>query len=53
MGVEMVQAVIWSCLVAAVPLADVSLHWKDLRSSASKPKRVAPPQPSVELPRAA
>jgi predicted membrane protein DUF2306 len=53
MGVEMVQAVIWSCLVAAVPLADLSLHWKDLRSSASKPKRVVPPQPSVELPRAA
>src|SRR5687767_11921035 len=27
LGVEIVQAVIWTCLVAAVPLADVALHW--------------------------
>ena len=36
MGVEIVQAVIWTCLVAAVPVADVALQWKDLRSSVSK-----------------
>lgn len=54
MGIEIVQAVIWACLVAAVPLADVALQWKDLRASVSKStKRVVPPQPSVELPRAA
>ncbi|HEU4434386.1 MAG TPA: DUF2306 domain-containing protein [Pyrinomonadaceae bacterium] len=54
MGVEMVQAVIWSCLVAAVPVADVALHWKDLRSAATKPaNRVVAAKPSVELPRAA
>jgi hypothetical protein len=36
LGVEIVQAVIWACLVMAVPLADLSLHWKELRSTLSK-----------------
>jgi uncharacterized membrane protein len=56
MGIEIVQAVIWTCLVAAVPLADVALQWKDIRSSVSKStKRVVEPQPSLpnRLPRAA
>jgi hypothetical protein len=56
MGVEIVQAVIWTCLVAAVPLADVSLHWRELRSSLSgSAKRVVEPKPSVpeRMPRAA
>jgi len=54
MGIEMVQAVIWACLVAAVPLADFALNWKDLRSSVAKStKQVVAAKPSVELPRAA
>src|SRR5687768_6045844 len=56
MGVEIVQAVIWTCLVAAVPLADVALHWYDIRAALSKSsKRVTAPNPSVpeRLPRAA
>lgn len=56
LGVEIVQAVIWTCLVASVPLADVALHWKDIRASLSKStKRVVNPQPSLpnRLPRAA
>ena len=56
MGVEIVQAVIWTCLVAAVPLADVSLHWKDIRASLSSPKKHAvAPKPHVpeRMPRAA
>jgi len=32
LGVEIVQAVIWSCLALAVPLADLSLNWRELRS---------------------
>src|SRR5215470_16459546 len=36
LGVEIVQAIIWSCLALAVPLADVSLHWKEIRSGFSK-----------------
>jgi len=37
LGVEIVQAIIWSCLALAVPLADLSLNWKELRFS--KPVR--------------
>lgn len=56
MGVEIVQAVIWTCLVASVPLADVSLHWKDIRASLSSSKKqlVAPKADVPErMPRAA
>lgn len=37
LGVEIVQAIIWSCLALAVPVADISLSWKDLRSAAAVP----------------
>jgi len=56
LGVEIVQAIIWSCLVAAVPLADVALHWYDIRAAVSNTsKHVVAPKPSVpeRLPRAA
>jgi uncharacterized membrane protein len=55
LGVEMVQAIIWSCLVLAVPLADVSLHWKELRSVSTVPVRPAMPreQTVAEVARAA
>lgn len=56
MGIEIVQAVIWTCLVAAVPLADFALHWKDIRSSLSKStKPVLSTKQNVteQLPRAA
>jgi len=36
LGVEIVQAMIWTCLALAVPLADVSLHWREIRSILSK-----------------
>jgi hypothetical protein len=35
LGIEIVQAIIWSCLALAVTLADVSLNWRELRSAAS------------------
>ena len=38
-SVEIVQAVIWSCLALSVPAADVALHWRELRSSKSVPVR--------------
>jgi hypothetical protein len=31
LGVEIVQAIIWSCLALSVVLADVSLHWREIR----------------------
>jgi uncharacterized membrane protein len=51
-GVEIVQAVIWSCLVLAVPAADVALNWKDLRFSSSVPVRATAAREQT-LPRAA
>src|SRR5215204_6036183 len=46
MGIEMVQAIIWSCLALSVPVADVSLHWKEIRAALSvrtKPAVAAKP----------
>ena len=44
LGVEIVQAIIWSCLVMAVPLADVSIHWNQIKSAASKRDKPRVPQ---------
>ena len=51
-GVEIVQAIIWSCLALSVPLADVSLHWKDLRAKATVPVRPGLPQQPIANPAA-
>ena len=40
MGIEIVQAVIWSCMAVSVPLADVAINWKDFRS-VSAPRKSA------------
>ena len=45
LGVEIVQAIIWSCLALSVPLADVAINWSDLKSTVSVP--VKPRVPSV------
>jgi len=37
MGIEIVQAIIWACLALSVPLADVSLHWREIRSALTVP----------------
>lgn len=48
LGVEIVQAIIWACLALAVPLADVSIHWRELRSSLSAGvKTPVPAKPAV------
>ena len=39
LGIEIVQAIIWSCLALSVPLADVAINWKDLRSTVKAPVR--------------
>jgi hypothetical protein len=33
LGVEIAQAIIWSCLALSVVLADVAIHWKEIRSA--------------------
>jgi len=48
LGVEIVQAMIWSCLALSVPLADVALNWKDLRSTVTVPAKArVSPKPSL------
>ncbi len=37
LGIEIVQAIIWSCLALSVPLADVAINWRELRSAGSVP----------------
>jgi hypothetical protein len=37
LGVEIVQAIIWSCLALALVFADISIHWRELKSAFSKP----------------
>jgi hypothetical protein len=39
LGVEIVQAIIWSCLALSVLLGDVAIHWKEIRSALSVPVR--------------
>jgi len=35
LGVEIAQAIIWSCLALSVVLADISIHWKEVCSALS------------------
>jgi len=44
LGIEIVQAIIWSCLALSVPLADVAIHWKELRSTVTVPVKARVPQ---------
>jgi hypothetical protein len=41
LGVEIVQAIIWSCLALSVVMADVAIHWKEIRSALSLPVKPA------------
>jgi uncharacterized membrane protein len=43
-GVEIVQAMIWSCLALSVPLADVAIHWKEIRSTVTVPAKSRVPR---------
>jgi len=38
LGVEIVQAIIWSCLALSVVFADVAIHWKEIRAALSSSK---------------
>lgn len=39
LGVEMVQAIIWSCLAMSILLADLANHWAEIRFALSAPVR--------------
>lgn len=53
LGVEIVQAIIWSCLALSVVVADISLHWKELRATVTVPakSRVTPNLPKPRVPK--
>ena len=53
LGVEIVQAIIWSCLALAVPLADVANNWRELRSAKSAPARPKAIAPNADVVRSA
>jgi hypothetical protein len=51
LGVEIVQAIIWSCLALSMVLADVSIHWREICSAFSKAaKSSAPRKETVPTP---
>lgn len=35
LGIEIAQAIIWSCLALSLVFADVSIHWKEIRAALS------------------
>lgn len=39
LGVEIVQAIIWSCIAMSVLLADLAIHWTEIRALFSAPAR--------------
>jgi uncharacterized membrane protein len=53
LGVEIVQAIIWGCLALAVPLADISLNWRELRNVSATARPAVPQSVPERVPRAA
>jgi uncharacterized membrane protein len=45
LSIEIVQAIIWSCLALSVPIADVMNNWREIREALSKAKSRAPALP--------
>jgi uncharacterized membrane protein len=54
LGVEIVQAIIWSCLAMSILLADLANNWMEIRSAVSAPVKSSVttkqhlPEPAVE-----
>ncbi len=57
LGIEVVQAIIWSCLALSMVFADISIHWREIKSAIApaklKPSHAGTVSPSKPLPRAA
>lgn len=50
LGVEIVQAIIWSCLALSVVFADISIHWKEIRSVLTVPAKARVPRKQNVIP---
>jgi len=53
LGIEVVQAIIWSCLALAMVFADISIHWREIKSALSRQTKPVTPKAQVTLSRAA
>ena len=56
LGVEIAQAIIWSCLALSMVFADISIHWKEIRSAVTTRAKSIPSRKetvSAAVPRAA
>jgi len=55
LGIEVVQAIIWSCLALALVFADISIHWREIKSALVKQAAPTTTEASVttRLPKAA
>jgi len=53
LGIEVVQAIIWSCLALSMVFADVAIHWREIKSALSKQRQPITSKTTVTLPRAA
>ena len=55
LGLEIVQAIIWSCLALSLVFADVAIHWREIKAALSKQTRPVAPTATAQttLPRAA
>jgi hypothetical protein len=47
LGVEIVQAIIWSCLALSMVFADISIHWRELKSALSTSVKKEPAKAST------
>lgn len=47
LGVEIVQAIIWSCLALSVVFADISIHWKEILAALSVSSKARVPSKPV------
>jgi hypothetical protein len=43
LGIEIVQAIIWSCLALSVVFADISIHWREILAALSVSKKTRVP----------
>lgn len=53
LGVEIVQAIIWSCLALSMVFADISIHWKEIRAALAIPVKATVPRKKILPKRAA
>jgi len=53
LGIEVVQAIIWSCLALSMVFADVAIHWREIKSALSKQRQPITSKTTVTLSRAA